>query len=377
MSSRITIPIFVPHRGCPNDCHFCNQRRITGFVEEMTPERARGIIEEYLSFSGDNRRFEIAFFGGSFTAIPKEKRRALLEVAKEYIDGHHRIDYAHISTRPDHIDDEILDELETYGVRVIELGVQSLDEEVLKQSNRGHDTTCVYRSARKIRERGFLLGLQMMTGLKADTAEKSLATAHKFVLLRPDMVRIYPTLVIRDTEFEQQLQKGEYRPWSLQETIDVVKCCKVLFERSGIRVMRMGLQPSDTVQLGSSVVDGPFHAAFGELVYTAMYRDFLEKVLWSLPSADRTGALESVETERVQDKGRSLCYTVTVNRREISKWVGEKRSTCEYFRLKYGVELRFRPHEEETVIIEEKEYRPEEIIEELYQSYALQGGEEL
>lgn len=367
MNSRITIPIFVPHKGCPNDCYFCNQRRITGFVEEMTPERARRIIEEYLGFSGDNRRFEIAFFGGSFTAIPKEKRRALLEVAKEYIDGHRRIDYAHISTRPDCIDDEILDELNAYGVRVIELGVQSLDEEVLKQSNRGHDTICVYRSVRKIRERGFLLGLQMMTGLKADTAEKSLDTARKFVLLRPDMVRIYPTLVIRDTAFEQQLQRGEYRPWSLEETIDVVKRCKVLFERSGIRVMRMGLQPSDTVQLGSSVVDGPFHAAFGELVYTAMYRDFLEKVLFF----DGNGENERDVSGRNRNKEGSPSYTITVNRREISKWVGEKRSTCEYFRLKYGVELRFRPHEEEAVIIEEKKYRPEEVVEDLYRSYAL------
>ncbi|MDO4792764.1 MAG: radical SAM protein [Filifactor alocis] len=367
MNSRITIPIFVPHKGCPNDCYFCNQRRITGFIEEMTPERARGIIEEYLGFCEDSKRFEIAFFGGSFTAIPEEKRRALLEVAKEYIDGHERIDYAHISTRPDCIDDEILDELKAYGVRIIELGVQSLDEEVLRQSNRGHDVACVYRSAGKIREKGFLLGLQMMTGLKADTAQKSLDTARKFVLLRPDMVRIYPTLVIKDTVFERQLQSGEYRPWSLEETIDVVKRCKVLFERNGIRVIRMGLQPSDTVQSGSSVVDGPFHAAFGELVYTAMYRDFLEQVLFF----DRSREYERDAGGSARDKGGLHSYTVTVNRREISKWVGEKRSTCEYFRLKYGEELRFIPHEEETVIIEEKEYRPEEVIEDLYRTYAL------
>lgn len=356
MKNKVTIPIFVPHRGCPNDCIFCNQRKITGVVQEMTPEQAERLIHEYLAFGRKDMEFEIAFFGGSFTAIEECKRRKLLKKAVECIRQFPQIKHIRVSTRPDAINDDILEELKENFVKIIELGVQSLDEDVLAASNRGHGVSCVYNSVEKIKQRGFQLGLQMMTGLPKDSFKKSLATAKKFVELRPDIVRIYPVLVIQDTALAMQMNRGEFQIWSLEETVELVKKIKVLFDFHGIEVIRMGLQPTETIQMGVSVLAGPFHPSFGELIYSRMYRDFLENYLLE------NGFLYQDGIQRME---------ISVNSGQISKWVGNRRSTLSYFKETYGMEFRFRAKEVDGAVIEDLNFTSRQITEYLYHLYLL------
>ncbi|MGN0163001.1 MAG: elongator complex protein 3, partial [Candidatus Ornithomonoglobus sp.] len=202
---KYNIPIFVPHKGCPFDCVFCNQNRITGHikVKDVTPDEVTETIEEYLAtLPKENRAVETAFFGGSFTGIPMEEQSALMERVQPYIeDG--RIDGIRLSTRPDYISPEILDNLKRYHVTTIELGVQSMEDSVLKAANRGHTARQVKDAVRLIREYDFDLGLQMMTGLPGDTPQHSIETARQLTPLRPDCVRIYPTLTIKDTYLEK------------------------------------------------------------------------------------------------------------------------------------------------------------------------------
>ena len=215
------IPIFVPHRGCPFDCVFCNQKRITGTQKEVTADDVHNIIGEYLkTLPSKNRRIEAAFFGGSFTGIPINEQSELLAAANEYLKKGD-IDGIRLSTRPDYIDKEILDNLLKYGVTTIELGVQSMDDSVLKSSNRGHTRKDVINAVRLIKEYSFTLGLQMMTGLPGDTDEKSLYTADEIIKLKPDIVRIYPTLTIKDTFLEKMYLTGKYQPQSVDEAVNL------------------------------------------------------------------------------------------------------------------------------------------------------------
>jgi histone acetyltransferase (RNA polymerase elongator complex component) len=227
MKKRI-IPIFVPHRGCPHDCIFCNQKKITGVSTDITKEDVRNIIEEYLQTIDKDASIEIAFFGGSFTAIDIDIQKDLLSVAREYVEKN-IIDDIRLSTRPDCINDEILTMLKEYRVSIIELGVQSLDHRVLIDSVRGHSDEDVFKSANLIKSYGIKLGLQMMTGLPSDTEEKCIYTAKKFIELKPDCVRVYPTLVVRDTGLEKLLNESKYSPFTLEQSIDIVKKVLVLF----------------------------------------------------------------------------------------------------------------------------------------------------
>lgn len=360
---KITIPIFVPHKGCPNDCVFCNQRKITGMTEEMTVSRAKATIEEFLSEKREDAFYEIAFFGGSFTAISDARRVELLQLAHQYILSG-EVKSVRISTRPDAIDEMILEELQQYGVQVIELGVQSLDERVLQESNRGHDAACVYRSAKLIQEYGFQLGLQMMIGLPFDSEETIWFTANEFVNIKPDMVRIYPTLVVEDTKLATWMKEGKYQPLSLEQAVEQAKKCKVLFACHNIPVIRMGLQATTEIQDGSSVLAGPFHPAFGEMVYSAVYQDFLEeKYLWR----------KEEEQRELMFYGRLLeddtVVKVTVPKRQVSRWIGNHASVKKYFRKKYSVSLQVTGEPRETVRLYGREYTEKEIFEIVFQKY--------
>ena len=273
MKKRI-IPIFVPHRGCPHDCIFCNQKKITGVSTEVTSEDVRNIIEEYLPTIDNDASVEVAFFGGSFTAIDEDIQNDLLEVAKEYVEKG-LIQDIRMSTRPDCISEDILNRLKEYKVSIIELGVQSMDKNVLIDSVRGHDTEEVIKSAKLIKESGIKLGLQMMVGLPSDTEKKCIATARKFIELKPDCVRIYPTLVVKDTGLEVLLNKGEYKPFTLEQSIQIVKKLLALFYVNNINVIRVGLQATEDIQVGKAVVDGPHHPAFRELAESEMIKDYL------------------------------------------------------------------------------------------------------
>lgn len=297
------IPVFVPHKGCPFDCVFCNQKRITGKTNDVSAETVVGIIEEYLTtLPKDGCRIETAFFGGSFTGIPIEEQSELLAAAKTYIDTG-RIHGIRLSTRPDYISRPILDNLKKYGVTTIELGVQSMDDEVLVKSGRGHTKEQVKDAVKLIREYDFTLGLQMMTGLVGDTDEKSIKTAKEIIALKPDIVRIYPTLTIKDTHLETMYLNGEYTPQTVDEAVELCKKLVLMFEDNNITVIRLGLQSTDEICENGSVVAGPVHSSFGELVESSIYYDIISK---SLSEGDKA--------------------VVYVNSKEISKAVGNKRS---------------------------------------------------
>ena len=227
MKKRI-IPIFVPHRGCPHDCIFCNQKKITGVSTDMTSEDVRNIVDEYLTTIDKDASVEIAFFGGSFTAIDIDIQKSLLSVAKEYVDRG-LVNDIRMSTRPDCIDEEILTMLKEYKVSIIELGVQSLDEDVLRDSIRGLHADEVFKSAKLIKDYGIQLGLQMMVGLPSDAERKCIETARKFIEMKPDCVRIYPTLVVKETGLENLLNAKQYSPFTLEESVQIVKKLLALF----------------------------------------------------------------------------------------------------------------------------------------------------
>ena len=296
------IPIFIPHLGCPFECVFCNQRRITGAGTDVRPEDVTEAIEEHLKTLPENgAEIEAAFFGGSFTGIPIEEQSALMEAVGPYIRSG-RIKGIRLSTRPDYITEEILDNLKKYNVTTIELGVQSMDSEVLKAACRGHNAEQVRAAAALIKEYGFTLGLQMMTGLPGDTPEKSIYTAQELIKLRPSIVRIYPTLTIKDTFMEKMYKNGSYIPQTLDEAVDLAKKLVMMFEKENIRVIRLGLQSTDEICENGSVVAGPVHSSFGELVESSIYLDIMRSIL---PDNSEV--------------------TVYVNPKEISKAVGNHR----------------------------------------------------
>lgn len=261
--------------GCPHDCVFCSQKKITGVTQNVTGGAARKIIDDYLQAVRPSGSVEISFFGGSFTGIPKAEREELLSVGYEYV-NRGLADGIRLSTRPDYINIEILDELMSYGVTAVELGVQSMDDEVLDKSGRGHTSADVVRAVDMIKKYPFELGLQMMTGLPGDTPEKSVKTAEKIAKLSPDAVRVYPTLVIRGTELERMMKSGVYVPWTVEETVPVLVKIKRIFDNENIKIIRMGLQTTDEISPGASVVGGPFHPAIGELTESEI---FYEKLL--------------------------------------------------------------------------------------------------
>lgn len=315
---KFNIPIFVPHKGCPYDCVFCNQKRITGNLKETTPDDVTNTIEEYLkTLPETDRNIEVAFFGGSFTGIPIEEQSALMQRVEPYIKSG-EIDGIRLSTRPDYITDEILTNLKSYGVTTIELGVQSMVDDVLKASNRGHTSTDVCNAVKLIRNYGFSLGLQMMTDLPGDTPSRSLETAKRIIELQPDFVRIYPTLTIKDTYLEKMYHKGEYRPHTLTEAVTLSKELLLMFEEADIGVIRIGLQPTDEINENASVVAGPFHSSFGELVESAVYYDIIEDAVAGL-------------------KGD---VTVYVNPKEISKATGNKRANIIKIKENTGITIK-------------------------------------
>ena len=218
------IPIFISHIGCPHQCVFCNQDKIAKEVEnEVTAKEVRETLNEYLdTIDHNNSTVEVSFFGGTFTAIDVNKQKELLAVAKEYKDNG-LIDKIRMSTRPDAINEYILSYLKDYSVDIIELGVQSLDEEILKLSGRGHTVKDVEKASKLIKEYGFTLGHQIMPGLPGDNFDKDIETAKKSIEMKPDICRIYPSLVIKDTPMEKMYERGEYNPYSLEEAVNVSK----------------------------------------------------------------------------------------------------------------------------------------------------------
>lgn len=316
------IPIFVPHLGCPFDCVFCNQRRITGADGDINAESVKNTVEEHLRLlPKQNAKIEIAFFGGSFTGISAALQEELLSAAVGYV-GKNGIEGIRVSTRPDYINDEVIARLLRYKVTTVELGVQSMNEEVLKASGRGHSPEDVESAVKLLKQTPLKLGLQMMTGLPKDTPERSLETADKIIELGADIVRIYPTLVIKGTKLEKMYKSGGYRPQSVDEAVHL--CARLLkkFDGAGVEVIRCGLQNTDEISPGGAVIAGPFHSAFGELAENEYF----------------FGKIEEIVSEAEEDE-----IKIAVNPYEISKVIGQKRRNILKIHEKFGKRIKIVP----------------------------------
>lgn len=317
MTRHYIIPIFVPHFGCPYDCIFCNQKKITGLSTNIRSIDVENIIEEHLKTFKKDSFVEVAFYGGSFTAIDIQIQSQLLEVPYRYkLQG--KIDEIRLSTRPDAINAEILNNLKKYKVNTIELGCQSLNDEVLSLSERGHKSEDVYMASKLIKKNGFQLGLQMMLGLPGDTIERAIYTAHEFIKLKPDCVRIYPTLVIKETFLAKLYLEKKYSPLSLEESVYITTLILILFYSQNINVIRVGLQPTENIQMGRDVIAGPFHPAYRQLVETNIYKILIQKYLLQ----------KNINTE-------NKVMVIKTNNKNISNIVGQKSSNIDYFKEKF------------------------------------------
>ena len=324
MKKQYIIPIFVPHLGCKNDCIFCNQKSISGQKKNVTKEEAKKIIDDYLnSIQGEDSQVEIAFFGGSFTAIEPEKQEELLQVAYEYVKNG-KVDSIRISTRPDYINKEILKRLKKYKVKTIELGVQSANDYILKRSNRGHTFKDVKKASKMIRWNGFKLGHQMMVGLPESTRIDEINTAKALAKLKPKMVRIYPVLVVKNTQLEEEYKNGEYQPLSVIQAVEVCKEIVRIFADKKIDVIRVGLQNTDEIcepeNKNSQVVAGPYHPAFRQLVESGMWYDSIVSKIKKL----------NIKVKEVE---------VSVNPIDINNVIGHKKENIKKLKDTYDVDL--------------------------------------
>lgn len=302
------IPIFIPHLGCPYDCIYCNQKIIAAQIEIPEPRDVTRIIEQYLSTIPVGAAVEVAFFGGSFTAINRKQQEAYLQAVQPYLQQG-RIESIRVSTRPDCIDETVLDLLTHYGVKLIELGVQSMSERVLQASSRKYGPIDVYKSCHLIKERHLDLGIQLMVGLPGDSYIQDIETTLKVISLRPEVVRIYPTLVIADTALEAMWNRGEYNPLGLDEALTICRDMFLLFQKENIKVIRMGLYPGEELRRDGVVKAGPFHSSFGELVEQQIFKK-------------QAGDAIRLYRERVGSHSRLDLY---VHFRDVSKMTGRQK----------------------------------------------------
>lgn len=318
MTKHKNLSIFVPHEGCPNQCAFCDQRSISGKQNPPSAENVFKLCNEYLP-KDNGQSYEIAFFGGSFTAINRDYMINLLETAHSFVQQG-RADGIRISTRPDCINGDILSILKTYGVTSIELGAQSMQDSVLGANLRGHTVKDVYTASQLIKENGFSLGLQMMTGMygqQSDYRAMAVDTAKQFVSLKPDTVRIYPTVTLKGTHLEQVFLQGKYTPPSLEQTVEICAELMDIFEKAEIRIIKMGLH-ADT-GLEGKIVAGPYHPAFRELCLSGR-------------------CLEKIKKQLTNNKGEN--YIIKVNPKQLSQWKGQKNSNISALSaLGYNVQI--------------------------------------
>ena len=297
------ISVFVPLNGCPHQCSFCNQKSITGVKYQPMPEDVDEAVNAAFA-SKKKYDYEIAFFGGSFTAINREYMVSLLESAYKYVKNG-TVSGIRLSTRPDAVDREIMEILCRYGVTAVELGAQSMCDDVLQKNMRGHTSQDVRNASRLIKEYGVSLGLQMMTGLYGSSREKDIYTANKIISLSPDTVRIYPTVTIKNTVLGDLFESGEYVPDTLEKSVDLCAFLLTMFMRNNIEVIRLGLHYSE--ELERDMLSNNYHPAFKELCENKLMKD---KFLETAHSLGITG-------------GNVLVF---VSPSSVSKFVGQKRS---------------------------------------------------
>lgn len=316
------IPFFIPHVGCPHVCTFCNQSRITEVsgIGYLTPEYITSTIKDYVGESKSDKYWEVCFYGGSFSAINQDLQRQLLLPAYEALkEG--RIDGIRCSTRPDAVSDSQLELLRSYGMKTIELGVQSMDDTVLSLAKRGHTSNDVKLAVKQLRKFGFTVGLQLLPGLLGDSWDTIIKTAVEISQLQPDFVRIYPVLVIENTELAEQYKAGIYEPLSLELALQYCSFLKTWFESHQINVIRTGLQSTEELDAGHSLLAGPYEPAMGELVTNEQWRQRIEHCL-------------DEHTEHFNNPVRAI--TISYPRNLTSKVRGLKKRNLTYFEKTYG-----------------------------------------
>lgn len=317
-----TIPIFIPHKGCKNECIFCNQRKISGTLKEVLPEEVDSIIKENLEYFKDikDKYIEVAFFGGSFTGLDMSLQEIYLKVVNNYVlNG--SIDGIRLSTRPDYITPKILSLLKKYNVKTIELGVQSLDDEVLKLSKRGHDKLSVIKASRLIKMYGFNLGHQIMIGLPGSNLEKEIYTAKEVIRILPSELRIYPVYVIPQSELYDMYLKKIYIPLEFMDAVNRTYEVMKVINDTDIKVIRLGLQSTDEICSSNESIVGPVCDNFAEYVFALLVRDKIEK------------ELKQINIEEIK------LINIIVPQKYLSIIIGPKRINLNYLEEKYDIEL--------------------------------------
>lgn len=314
----LIIPVFLPHAGCPHQCIFCNQK-VLSQSQSCAPsnQEIESSIGNYLGFLTPQRKpVQIAFFGGNFLGIDALEIRRLLYIAKTFVSTG-KVDSIRFSTRPDTVTEESLEILKDFPVSTIEIGAQSMNDDVLALSSRGHTALDTVLAARLLKERGYETGLQMMTGLPGDNDESTMSSALQISDLDPDFVRIYPAVVLKHSPLERLYKEGRYFPMSLSESVTLVKKIFLIFKAKNIPVIRMGLQASTDLENGKSFLAGPYHPAFGHLVISEIYRDKAVQLLRKMPSEET--------------------ILIKVNPKRIPAMRGLKNETISYLKKKFDL----------------------------------------
>ena len=278
MDAPLVIPIFIPHQGCPHQCAFCNQTALTTGGRLPDPESIRQTIDSYLSYRGQRSRVELAFFGGNFMGLGREKMAHFLDIVAPHVERG-EIHGLRCSTRPDTITMDTLAQVIPHKMDCIELGIQSMSDAVLKRARRGHTARQSLQALEAIKRAGIKTGVQVMVGLPDDTAEQMLQTAQILAEQKPDFARIYPLLVLNHSPLAHWYKKGGYTPMDLDKSVQITKEIYKIFTRAGVKVIRMGLQASDFMEDDLNVLAGPWHPAFGHLVLSALVK---EKAIWAI-----------------------------------------------------------------------------------------------
>jgi histone acetyltransferase (RNA polymerase elongator complex component) len=311
------IPFFIPHSGCQHQCVFCNQNNILG---RSLPENPSAIADKIRLYRGDHaldKSVHVAFYGGSFTALPMELQKNYLAAVQPFIHTGLVRDIR-LSTRPDCINENKLFFLKSFQVHTVELGAQSMNDNVLTLSGRGHTAAATDKSLKLLRQYEFSVGIQLMPGLPGDSVAIFRETVDKVIKLKPDFIRLYPVLVIRDTPLATLFRSGRYTPLALESSVEMCREAYLRFEQKGIDVIRMGLQPTEELDKPGTVLAGPYHPAFRQLVESSILLDKMRSALASV-------------------NGGPKSIVLLVNPRDVSAAIGQKRENIEIIKKEFGL----------------------------------------
>ena len=285
---RVIVPFFIAHQGCPHQCVFCDQEKITGSAAALptAADIVRRVADWLHSSQADS--VEVAFYGGTFTALSQGEQQALLTPLQPLL-ASGAVSGVRVSTRPDCITADNVAFLRQHGVTLVELGVQSMEDAVLVAAGRGHTAAATENAFALLKAAGMQVGAQVMPGLPGADMGEALVTLRRIMSLKPDILRIYPAVVLEGTVLAKMYESGTFQPLSLD---DAVQICKVLLQEAavaGVPVIRVGLQPTEDIAAGAELLTGPFHPAFRQLVESERWYDLLQRLL---PCFDRDAALK-------------------------------------------------------------------------------------